>query len=381
MPIGSINGWGGGRTGMAQVSAFFVARMIEQAMASIPPERLGPHTRGDLYRVAGLPEEGLPDKGTPETWLMIPDSNYHALLVAIAALETPDVGFHLRTASAFRCDDFGAVGLAWKAAPTRRASFSRMNRYTRLYNTAAPAFSLEERGDEIWWVHNRQTPPRTGLYLSNEGAMATYVALCREATSEAFTPLRLQFHHSDLGSTRAAEAYFRCPIDYDREVDALIMPAALLDEPNSVGDESIWRFLTAQVEETLPPDDDDAAEATTTGRMSGGQGTDMSLRRAVLEQVTDVLSDGVPGIADIAAGLAMSPRTLQRRLAEEDCTFHAVVDEARHSLATRLLSETPYSLAEIAFLTGFSEQSAFTRAFKRREAQTPGAYRAAHASG
>ena len=90
---------------------------------------------------------------------------------------------------------------------------------------------------------------------------------------------------------------------------------------------------------------------------------------------------GVPGIADIAAGLAMSPRTLQRRLAEEDCTFQAVVDEARHSLATRLLSETPYSLAEIAFLTGFSEQSAFTRAFKRREAQTPGAYRAAHASG
>jgi AraC-like DNA-binding protein len=107
----------------------------------------------------------------------------------------------------------------------------------------------------------------------------------------------------------------------------------------------------------------------------------MSLRRAVLKQVTDVLSDGVPGIADIAAGLAMSPRTLQRRLADEDCTFQAVVDEARHALATRLLSETPYSLAEIAFLTGFSEQSAFTRAFKRREAQTPGAYRAAHASG
>jgi AraC-like DNA-binding protein len=366
---------------MAHVSAFFVARMIEQAMASIPPERLGPHTRGDLYRVAGLPEDGMPGEGTPDMWLMMPDTNYHAVLVAIAALETPDVSFHLRTASAFRCDDFGAVGLAWKAAPNLRASFSRMNRYTRLYNTAA-AFGLEERGDEIWWVHKRQTPPRTGLYLSNEGAMATYVALCREATSEEFAPLRLQFHHSELGSIRAAEAYFRCPIDYDREVDALIMPASLLDEPNSVGDESIWRFLTAQVEETLPPEDDEAAGAAApAGRGSARQGTDKSLRRAVMKQVTDVLSDGVPGIADIASSLAMSPRTLQRRLAEEDCTFQAVVDEARHGLATRLLSETPYSLAEIAFLTGFSEQSAFTRAFKRREAQTPGAYRATHAGG
>ena len=71
----------------------------------------------------------------------------------------------------------------------------------------------------------------------------------------------------------------------------------------------------------------------------------------------------------------MGARTLQRRLTERGLSFQSVVDMARHDLARRLLSETQYSLAEIAFLTGFAEQSGFTRAFKRWAGQTPRSYR------
>ena len=71
----------------------------------------------------------------------------------------------------------------------------------------------------------------------------------------------------------------------------------------------------------------------------------------------------------------ISGRTLQRRLSERGYSFQTLVDESRRQLAEQLLQQTDYSLAEVAFMTGFSEQSAFTRAFKRWAGQTPRSFR------
>ncbi len=76
----------------------------------------------------------------------------------------------------------------------------------------------------------------------------------------------------------------------------------------------------------------------------------------------------------------MSGRTLQRRLADRGYSYQALVDEVRRRLAERLLQATESSLAEVAFMTGFSEQSSFTRAFKRWAGQTPRSYRIASQS-
>ena len=72
----------------------------------------------------------------------------------------------------------------------------------------------------------------------------------------------------------------------------------------------------------------------------------------------------------------MSGRTLQR-LSREGVSFQNVVDRTRRELARKLLRDTDYSLAEVSFLCGFSEQSAFARAFRRWEAKTPRDYRMA----
>ena len=71
----------------------------------------------------------------------------------------------------------------------------------------------------------------------------------------------------------------------------------------------------------------------------------------------------------------MSERTLYRRLAESRLTYQGVLEKTQKSLAENLLSEGGFSIAEVAFLTGFSEQSSFTRAFKRWAGLSPGAYR------
>lgn len=343
---------------MTNISAFFVARMIEQVEKSTPKDQLDPEMRAKLRTVAGLPSDRPVD-----TTLMIPEANYYSLLEAIAALEEPDIRFHLRTSDELRCDDFGAIGLAWKAAPTLRRSFSRMDLYVRCFNTTS-AFSLEDRGFSTWWIHHRHEPSRPGLYLSNEGTLATYVALCREAASPDFAPESVWFQHQPVGSQKAVEDHFRCPVHFGSKLDALVIPTVTIDRPNRVGDESIWNFLSSQLEDTLPRDNDARP-----------------LDRNVVERIAEVLSDGPPAITEIASDLAMSPRTLQRRLAAAGCTFQELVEKARHELSTSLLTDTHYSLTEVAFLTGFSEQSAFSRAFKRWSGMTPGSYRAHQAGG
>lgn len=79
-------------------------------------------------------------------------------------------------------------------------------------------------------------------------------------------------------------------------------------------------------------------------------------------------------MADVARRLAMSDRTLHRRLAEKNLSFKTLVDTTRRQVAKNLLRTRSYSLTEVAFLTGFSEQSAFNRAFKRWTGRTPTAF-------
>ena len=95
------------------------------------------------------------------------------------------------------------------------------------------------------------------------------------------------------------------------------------------------------------------------------------VRAAIAEELTG----GEPSTARIARRLAMSERTLQRRLQERRRTVAELLDETRAAVAKAYLRDRGMSLAEVAFLLGFSDQSAFTRAFRRWTGDTPGAWR------
>lgn len=330
---------------MAAVSSIFVLKIIDNVSHKLD--------RSMLCGIAGIDPDVTDSAPT-----MISAADYYTMLETIAETEYPDIRFLLQVSMSATCSDFGAVGLSWKSAPTLRQSFLRMDRYVRIYNTAS-TFRLHDKGDTFWWTHRRPDMARLGLDLSSEGTLATYVSLCREATGPNSRPEAVQFCHKEpAGSLAVLESHFRCPIHFGADIDALIIPAERLDKPNLVGDESIWRFLTAQIETDI------ADEAT-----------DRSLDRQVVLQIADMLSDGIPSLSTVSAGLGMSARTLQRRLSDQGLTFQTLVDEARRETAERFLTDTSYSIAEVAFLTGFSEQSAFTRAFKRWAGQTPGAFR------
>ena len=91
--------------------------------------------------------------------------------------------------------------------------------------------------------------------------------------------------------------------------------------------------------------------------------------------VANGLADGVPPMRVVAGRLALSERTLHRRLADEGLRYQDIVVDVRRAVATSLLTTTDHSLVDIAFLTGFADQSAFQRAFKRWTGRTPLAVR------
>jgi len=132
----------------------------------------------------------------------------------------------------------------------------------------------------------------------------------------------------------------------------------MLEAPNRLGDASVAEFFDSHLDKELEELD-----------------YDDGLPTRVRRQIARSLSQGVPTMSDVASRFGMSGRTLQRRLADDGHSFQDLVDSARRELAERLLRLSDYSLAEVAFLTGFSEQSAFTRAFKRWAGQTPRSYR------
>jgi AraC-like DNA-binding protein len=254
-------------------------------------------------------------------------------------------------------NEYGAFGLAWKSAPSLRGSYARSERYGHVLGSAE-TYSVEKTADGSFFSLEKAGDGRVGMLLSNEASMAAVDAISREVSSGDFVPLAVHFKHAPRGDVSVYEEHFGCPVCFRAGRDALLVSEESIDVPNKLGDETIVAYFDRHLEQQLAVHVPD---------------TDLELR--VRRAVASVLSEGVPPVSTIASELAMSARTLQRRLAKEGHSFQSVVDTARKDLAQRLLAETDYSLAEVAFLTGFSEQSSFTRAFRRWAGQTPRSYR------
>ena len=112
------------------------------------------------------------------------------------------------------------------------------------------------------------------------------------------------------------------------------------------------------------------------GAAGGGDEIGAALRVKARAAVLEHLSSGEGTEEDTAKQLHMSARTLQRKLAEAKTTYLQLVDDTRKDLALRYIEDAARSVADIAFTLGFSQQSAFTRAFRRWTGRAPSEMRA-----
>lgn len=285
------------------------------------------------------------------------DSDYFDLLDWIRLNHGDEVALVEAYAKLIRVDDIGVLGLAMKTAPTLRASLERVERYWRVVTDTA-VYRLDESGDPAFLVFEARTRHHPVLEFRNEGALAGFARNMRLFVQAELVPEFVTFRHACRGDPERYADLFGCPVRFGAERDAIALRRSMLDLPNRLGDAAVSDFLTAHLETEIGPLRDDP-----------------SLRAALLRHLTPALSNGVPQAGAIAREMGMSERTFYRRLAEEGLTFRDVLTEAQSSLAQELLRDSSNSIAEIAFLTGFSEQSTFSRAFKRWVGQAPAQFR------
>jgi AraC-like DNA-binding protein len=329
---------------VGQVTSLFVRKIIAQVHDSLDHRAL-------------LASVGVDPDAPVDPLQMVSDVDYYEFLERIAADDPDAIDLPLRTGASMRCDEYGALGLAWKSAPNLRGSYDRAERFARVL-TSVTTYQVEESDEGAYMHLLREGDRRLGLRLSNEASIASVLAISREASTGTIQPLAVFFKHPSPGSTAAHERHFGCPVHFGADRDAFLLAKETLQTPNQLGDATIAKFFDSHLAEELTRlDDDDTLDAR------------------VRIEVSQTLSEGVPKISVIAQRLGMSGRTLQRRLADRGYSFQTLVDESRRQLSERLLRDTDYPLAEVAFLTGFSEQSAFNRAFKRWAGQTPRSFR------
>lgn len=332
---------------MQMISTIFARKVVKAA-------------NDKLDKPALLSSFGIDPGAAPDLSEMMPDHSYYDLLEIIAESGSRTNPFQLRVGASMRCDDYGALGLAWKSASDLRSTYKRAVRYARLM-TSVSTYEIRDDGVDAFFILHRVGTPRPGLFISNEATIASIASFSRELTEGKFNPKSVYFQHKAPNDISAYERYFSCPVYFESELNALHISGNVLAFKNKLGDVGVSRFLESHLESELNKPQ-----------------YDESIEHLIQTQISKALSSGVPKMEDIAKRLGMSERTLHRRLGDLDLTYHSLVNQTRQELAESLLINSDYSLIEIAFLIGFSEQSAFQRAFKRWFNKTPTAFRKAY---
>ncbi|AGI23762.1 AraC family transcriptional regulator [Pseudomonas sp. MT3] len=151
---------------------------------------------------------------------------------------------------------------------------------------------------------------------------------------------------------------FPCPRRFAADSTSLLLPARYLDMPLLQDERTLKHFLKDSPADLL-------------ARPDGGDSLTSQIRRLLGRDCRNW-----PDLEQVAAQLHMSPQTLRRHLREEGPNFQELKDQLRRDLAIYYLGRDELSIQDIADQLGFSEPSAFHRAFKKWTGLTPGAYRA-----
>ncbi|MCB0993494.1 MAG: AraC family transcriptional regulator ligand-binding domain-containing protein [Acidimicrobiales bacterium] len=312
----------------------------------------GPHRPADLLQRVGLTVE---PEGPNWAGQAIDAELYYDLIEHIAG--TDDHGFPFRYAAALAADDLGALGLALKTAQTLEGSLERLVRYVLVLSDTLE-YELTDASDGRVFALTGRPHHRRGAALANECALAAVVSMLRQVHGSRLTPDAVMFRHLGPLDRSHHDDFFGCPVSFATDTDGLRLSDAVLNQPTRLADDGLSAYLLNRLDEL---------KARTSQR---------SLVDDVRAAIADALPDGQPSKSRIARRLGMSERTLHRHLADHGETFQTITTRARREAAQALLDSTDHSLADIGFLTGFADQTAFTRAFKRWTGHTPAAYRA-----
>ena len=340
--------------GTDTVAAAYVQPLLEAA---------GAHgiDNATLASAAGLPENGL----TPLP-AALPAAAYVRLLDAGAML-AGDAHFGLHVGERVRMGTCSAYGLVLLSCASVGQALEQTARYEVLAHDLG-RWSLRRDGERFQyrWVSHYQHASRHLVDSVFAG-----IRVCGDwLAGMALPPAELAFAHDGGGQALLRHASHRD--EYVRVLGSLprfgsdaniaTMDAQVLDWPVPNADTSRYPLLRQHAEQLL------AQRCRSAGAGNG-------IEEQVQQTIAAGLRQGTVRLATVAGELAMTPRTLQRKLSDAGTSFQRLLDQVRYRQACDYLRQPELSLADIAFLLGYREQSAFNHAFRAWAGTNPGAWR------
>ncbi|MDE2419634.1 MAG: AraC family transcriptional regulator [Gammaproteobacteria bacterium] len=264
-------------------------------------------------------------------------------------LNDPLIGLHVGQTITAR--HLGILGAVLLACDHFGAVMQRFERYQRLIFDVMPA-TIEVRADYIeliWDIQDYQAGP-----LVDETGCTVIVQFCRSLIRGTDSLLEVHFIHAQPADIKPYEDYFGCPVLFEQPKPLLRFGFDMLNKPLKSPDPTLIAILDKHADQLLAklPQVEEIVEQ-------------------VRKHIAYLLHQGEPDIAQVADLLCCSRRTLQRRLMEVGTNFRNELNTVRHELARSYLLDARLQIVEIALMLGYSEHSAFTRAYKEWTGKTP----------
>jgi AraC-like DNA-binding protein len=253
--------------------------------------------------------------------------------------------------------DLDVLEYAARSRPTLGDALTCIARYYRLMH-AAGEFLLIEQGERMIYRY-RVTD---GVYqppAANDFVLGSTISFVRRNSAQNVEAEEIHFAHPEPAYADVYTTYFHCPIYFGGGKNEIVLHKSALATPMARSDPEVSEAYEQHARRLLE-------------RLPAIEGIAGRVRRIIVEQ----LRGGEVTMEFMALRMAMSVPTLRRRLDQEGTTFSDIVDEIRKELAERYLREPSMAVSEVAFLLGFSSESAFHRAFRRWTGVAPSEFRA-----
>ena len=268
-----------------------------------------------------------------------------------------DPCFGLKAAELWHPSNLGALGYAMLASNTLRTALERMDRYhSVISDDKILELDETEEGLTVTLVLSqaeRNIPER------NDAALAVIMSICRLNYIKDLAPVSVTSTRPQPSCSAKFFEYFRCPVLFEAPTYSLTLPIEAVDKILPSSNPKLAELNDQVMIDYLAELDHD------------------NITHKVKAVIIDQLPSAMVTDETVARTLYMSSRKLQRQLQRAGTTFYTLLNEIRQDLAQKYLREQHNSITEIAFLLGFSESSAFSRAFKRWMGVTPSEYRKA----
>lgn len=303
---------------------------------------------------AVLAEADLAPAQLDEPFLRIPVSVSRRVWAA-AIQHSPDPALGLRVVEDLDVGRFSLFTYLSASSATPREAHSRSTRYARITHEGVEVHLESEEVGTLCSTTVEGPPP---LPAEAEASVGLIVRIAPLVMGELFEELRphreVWFQHPAPDYADQYESVFGCPARFEQRADGMRTRAGDIDRPLPKADSALCALIEAHADELLAKLPNSRSFADT-----------------VRQRIAAALPDGDPSAEGVAQALGMSARTLRRRL--RDCETHhqRLMDEVRHDIARTALAEPGISVNEVAYLLGFSDASAFTKAFKRWTGKSP----------